>query len=430
VKFILMITGLFLAGVAVAEPRLGLNFVRYHWDRPGEQSRSVEETNGDLKRLGVDAMRQFMRADLVWRDVEPQNNVWSFERADEVLNEPAVTPIVTLFSLQYASGTPPWDQGPGAFRPIVGAHARDYVETVVKRYADKVTYWEIGNEMDHWRAADPGDRKGPPGRRPPHNPPGGFGPEQHGKFVADVAAIIRANDPDAVIVMPGVAGLSPYVLETWLPGFAKGGGAEAVDVVNYHFYGSWASFVDRRARLTQVLNDVGLSGKPVWLTETGSSSDPTLDSRNPGNNSPVQQAADVFRRAVGGWAAGDQAVFWHSHVSSPNRPRNRWRGYGLRDSMGAQKPAYAAMQLLAEHVAPFTSLQPVAGLKSGQYGVQITLKDGIHRWVYWGQGTVSAPLGPTAKAYTSVVPNEEGRHVWRGVPDTLTLSDIPVLLRN
>jgi hypothetical protein len=425
-----MLAGFLWALAAAAEPRLGLNFVRYHWDQPGEQSRSVGETNGDLKRLGVDSMRQFMRADLVWRDVEPQNNAWTFERADEVLNDPAVTPIVTLFSLQYASGTPPWDQGPGAFRPIVGTHARDYVETVVKRYADKVTYWEIGNEMDHWRAADPGDRNRPPGRRPPHNPPGGYGPEQHGKFVADVAAIVRANDPDAVIVMPGMAGLSPYVLETWLPGFIKGAGTDAVDVVNYHFYGSWQSFTERRARLAQVLNDVGLSDKAVWLTETGSSSDPTLQGRNPAANSPEQQAADVFRRIVSGWAAGDQAVFWHGHVSSPNRPRNRWRGHGLRDSMGKQKQAYNAMQLLAEHVAPFTSLRAIVGLKSDQFGFEITLKNGIHRWVYWGEGTVAAPMSPPAKAYTSVVVNEDGRHVWRGVNDTITLSDIPVLLRN
>ena len=425
-----MMIGFFWGCLAMAEPRLGLNFVRYHWDRPGEQSRSVEETNGDLKRLGVDSMRQFMRADLVWRDVEAQNNVWTFDRADEVLNNAAVTPIATLFSLQYASGTPPWDQGPGAFRPIVGVHAKDYVETVVKRYADVVTYWEIGNEMDHWRAADPGDRNGPPGRRPPHSPPGGYGPEQHGKFVADVAAIIRANDPDAVIVMPGMAGLSPYVLETWLPGFVAGGGTDAVDVVNYHFYGAWGSFAERRSRLAQVLNDVGLSGKPVWLTETGSSSDPTVQNRNRTVNSPAQQAADVFRRVVGGWAAGDQAVFWHGHVSSPDRPRNRWRGHGLRDSTGGQKPAYTAMQLLAEHVAPFSSLRPVEGLKSGQFGVEITLKEGIKRWVYWGTGTVAAPMNPAAKAYTSVVPNEEGRHAWRGVGDTIPLSDIPVLLRN
>ena len=148
-KALLLIVFAFWGTSVFAEPRLGVNFVRYHWERPGEPSRSVSEVTGDLKNLGADAMRQFVRADLVWRDVEPENDAWDFARSDEVLNGSPVTPIVTLFSLQYASGTPPWDQGPGAFRPVVGVHARDYVETVVKRYADQVQYWEIGNEMDH-----------------------------------------------------------------------------------------------------------------------------------------------------------------------------------------------------------------------------------------------------------------------------------------
>jgi len=375
-------------------------------------------------------MRQFIRADLVWRDVEPQNNAWDFERADEILNAPPVVPVVTLFSLQYASGTPPWDQGPGAFRPIMGLHAKDYVETVVKRYADKVQYWEIGNEMDHWRSADPGDRNRAPGRRPPHSPPGGFTPEQQGKFVADVARLIREHDPDAVILMPGMAGLSPYVLETWLPGFVRGAGTDAFDVVSYHFYGDWTSLSERRKRLAKVLAEQGLADKPVWLTETGSSSDGSLRTRSKQVGSPAQQAADVFRRSLIAWGNGDQAVFWHAHMSSPNRPNNRWRGYGLRDSEGKKKPAYAAFQLLSEHIAPFASIAPVEGLKAGQYGYHIKLESGPHRWVYWGSGTAPAPMDPAAKGYASVVPGEDGRHAWRAVPDELVLSDVPFILRN
>ncbi len=409
------------AGSVMAQPRLGLNFVRYHWDRPGEEQRSVEEVNADLKHLGADAMRQFVRADLVWRDVEPSDNTWQFSRADEVLNSTTTTPIVTLFSLQYASGTPPWEQGPGAFRPGLGVHARDYVETVVKRYADRVQFWEIGNEMDHWRAADPGDRNRAPGKRPPHNPPGGFTPEQQGRFVAEVAAVIRANDPDAVILMPGMAGLSPYVLDTWLPGFVKGAGPGAFDVVNYHFYGPWRAQTERRDQLAKRLSSLGLEQKPVWLSETGSSSEPDRS---------VEQTADVFRRTLTAWGAGDQAVFWHTHVSSANRPNNRWRGYGLRTANGEKKPAYRAFQLLSEHVAPFTKIEPVTGLEKGQFGYQISLADGVSRWVYWGKGQVRAPSNPHAKAYTSVIPNENGKHVWRAVPDALPLSEVPILLRN
>ena len=426
-----VLLGLLLAGTAHATdgPRLGLNFMRYHWDRPGDKVLSVAEINSDVSRLGADAIRQLVRADLLWRDVEPKDDQWDFSRSDEVLKAPPATPIVTLFSMQYASATPPWDRGPGAFRPVLGAAAKDYVETVVKRYADHVRYWEIGNEMDHWRAADPGDRNRPPGKRPPHQPPGGFSPEAQGRFVAEVAQLIRAHDPDAVILMPGMGGLGEYVLDEWLPGFVKGAGSDAFDVVNYHAYGPWKAVADRREQLATVLKTLGIDDKPVWLTETGSSS---LVSHRVGGESVSEQsqAADVVRRVLTSWGGGDQAVFWHTYVSSPNRPRNRWRGYGLKDDQAQAKQAYRAYRLMAGHVAPHTSVKPIAGLARGQYGYEVVREDGSMRWVFWGRGRVSAPTDEPAKAYTSVIPNAEGRYAWRGVPDSFELSEVPVLLRN
>jgi hypothetical protein len=425
---LLLMTG--MGAWAAAPVRVGVNFVRYQWAKSGRQTVPVAETSAGISKLNVDAMRQIMRADLVWRDVEPQDGVWTFDRADQVLNDPPAEPIVTLFSLQYASATPPWASGPAAFEPTVGPAARDYVETVVQRYADKVRYWEIGNEMDHWRAADPGDRRRPGARQPPHRPTGGFTPAQQGRFVAEVAAIIRANDSDAVILMPGIAGLSPYVLETWLPGFVGGAGAAAFDVVGYHFYGPWSELAGRRAALGKTLKRLGLSNKPVWLTETGSTSEPSLRVRTDYPNSAESQAADVFRRMVTAWAGGDDAVFWHSFLGSPNRPRNRWRGYGLISPDGQRKPSFATMRLLTKHLAQFKDVTQISGLSKGQHGYHFVLENGSHRWVYWGRGAVTAPSSPPAKGFTPVVAGQGAKHTWRAVPDQLTLSQVPILLRN
>jgi hypothetical protein len=427
-KMVVLLFGLW-GSMALADgaPQLGLNFMRYHWDKPGEKAFTNDEMASSLTALNIDAMRQLVRADLVWRDVEPQNDVWNFSRADSVLSDAPVTPIVTLFSLQYASGSPPWEKGPGAFRPGLGVHAKDYVETVVKRYADQVKYWEIGNEMDHWRAADPGDRKRPPGRQPPHSPPGGYSPEAQGRFVAEVAALIRTHDPDAVILMPGMAGLSSYVLETWLPAFVRGAGPQGFDVVNYHFYGSWRQFGERRGRLAQALRDAGVDDKPVWLTETGATSAMDLTARTNYPNSEQQQAADVFRRTMLAWGEGDQAVFWHTFVSSPDRPRNRWRGYGLCRADGTMKPAFASMKLLGEHSRGHTQIVKMNGLDRGQHGYRLTMENGSERWVVWGNGSTTILR---AKGMTSVVPNAEGRHPFKAVPSSIPLSDIPTLLRN
>ena len=310
----------------------------------------------------------------------------------------------------------------------MGAAARDYVETVVRRYADKVRYWEIGNEMDHWRISDPGGRKHPPAKRPPHSPPMGFSPAAQGRFVAEVATIIRSLDPDAVILMPGVGGLSPYVLETWLPGFLEGAGKDGFDVVNYHFYGPWGALEQRRSKLSSTLQRLGIGEKAVWLTETGSTSQPVRSERRHAPTNPTSQAADVFRRTLVAWGAGDQAVFWHTLLSSPDRLGNRWRGFGLKDAAGKPKPAYAAFGLLGAHIAPHESVRPIAGLGPSQFGYAIKRKDGAERWVFWGQGNLA--ISVPAKAYTSVIPNAEGRYVWRGVGASIALSDVPVLLRN
>lgn len=57
--------------------------------------------------------------------------------------------------MQYAPGTPPWARSPDEFEPALGSEAQEYLDAVIERYGPVVKYWELGNEMDHWRAADP-----------------------------------------------------------------------------------------------------------------------------------------------------------------------------------------------------------------------------------------------------------------------------------
>ena len=282
----------------------------------------------------------------------------------------------------------------------------------MRRYADHVRYWEIGNEMDRWASLKSGDGGEAPSARSPHGPPGGFSPEAQGKMVAEVASIIRSIDVDAVILMPAMSGLTESVLEEWLPAFVRGAGVNGFDVVNYHEYGAWDAAASRRVKLADSVRTLGIKEKPIWLTETGTALEGT-----PKVDAGQRQAADVFRRIVPAWAQGDQAVFWHSYMSSDKRGEARSLSYGLRQSDGAASAAFAAYMLLATHVASFDSIQAMTGLKDGQYGFVVQRKDGTYRWVFWGKGSVEAPQDIPAKAYTSVVADEHGNHAWRGVPD-------------
>ena len=89
----------------------------------------------------------------------------------------------------------------------------------------------------------------------------------------------------------------------------------------------------------------------------------------------------------------------------------------------------ATVGLLQTHLADAVTIERIPNLAYEQYGYRFTRQNGALRWVYWGQGEVT--LGePWPKAVTSVRPGDDGRHAWRGVGDTLKLSEVPVLLRN
>lgn len=218
--------------------------------------------------------------------------------------------------MQYASPTPPWADSPSEFQSTLGPDARQYLETVVRRYAPYVTYWELGNELAHWRIAEPGTDKGPTSARAPAvMPADGFGPRQQGAFLAQAAAIIRNLDPDAVIILPGMGGLDSYDLNTWLSGVIEGGGgSDWFDVVNYRYYSSWATYVPARGRLDAAIERLGLGDKPVWMTESGSSAGSTLTKRTNYPNDAQSQAADVFRRLVQAWGQGDSLALWHTYI--------------------------------------------------------------------------------------------------------------------
>lgn len=416
--------------------RLGLNFVGFY---VGDGRRGAVDTRtpyrqpvwifDDFRALGVHGFRQAALADLFWDLVEPQDDQWHFTEADSVLPNPWFEPVATLFALQYASPTPPWERDPARVQTTLGREARDYLAQVVARYGAHVRYWELGNEMDHWRAADPGMPPPPPGVRLPLAPPGGFPPRDQGVFLAEAAAVVRERDPGAVIVLPGMSAPVGYPVTGWLDGVLQGGGRDWFDVVNYHYYGPWQEYCRQRLELQEFLDRRGLSNKPVWLTETGATSSSTLTARTNYPNSPAAQAADVFRRVAPAYALGDAFVSWHTYIDSPDLPTNDWRGYGIRTDRGEAKLAYHSLRLLATELLPFETAELVSCDPRGLNAFRFVRPDRRERHVVWGAGSYAVPSG--VSEMTSVVPDGEGRFTWRRVSagQRVQLTDVPVLLR-
>ncbi len=413
-------------GTEAAPPQLGLNFIRFYWDAqsPCFQPQQIFE---DFSVLKVGTYRQLIKAGVTWDVVEPENDQWNFSIPDQIILHSPVPPILSLFAQQYASPTPPWENDPQKFQKTLGDEAKDYIRHVVERYKDYVTYWELGNEMEHWRAADPNDRR--VGRLPPSYPLDGFSPREQGVFLSQAAALVKKLDPDAVIVLPGMGSLSDYSINTWLKGVIEGGGSDWFDVVNYHYYSNWQRYSNLRSNLQNFLEQNGIADKPVWCTETGATSSPTLTLRTNYPNSPESQAAEVFRRIVQAWRAGDALVAWHTYIGSPDVPNNDWRCYGIRAANGAAKPAYYSFKLLANELTPFEKVDVLQNDWKGVNAFKFTLPQNTVKYVAWGTGHLSVPQGVTKM--TSVLADSTGTFHWEPVTpgQILQLSDMPVLLK-
>lgn len=429
-----------------ANPQIGLNFIRFYWsDKPGTLDTTTpylqpDAIFRDFHDLGVHAYRQFIKADLLWDVVEPRDNQWNFAQADAVIPNAGFEPIVTLFRLQYASPTPPWATSPQQFQKTLGVEATDYIETVVKRYAPYVKYWEIGNEMAFWRAADPSERGAKPGqgaeKLPAAYPLDGYSPREQGKFLAQAAALIRKHDPDAIILLPGLPGLDEYSWGIWLPGVIEGGGKEMssrgtrdwFDVVNYHYYGNWESFTMLRPKFQEQLKKLGLDKKPLWCTETGATSNPKLTLRTNYPNSVESQAADIFRRIVSAWGHGDAFVAWHTYISTSDTTGD-WSAYGIRTERGNPQPSFYAFKLLAHELVPFARVEKLSADARGVNAYKITTQAGAVKYVVWGVGNYTLPGGVTQM--TSVIPKSDGSFAWQAAQPgkVIALSANPVLIK-
>ncbi|RMD97366.1 MAG: hypothetical protein D6816_17690, partial [Bacteroidetes bacterium] len=65
------------AHTAAAPPQFGLNFIRFYWgpnDNPTADFVQPNAIFNDFQFLGVQAFRQFVKADLFWNIIEPQDN--------------------------------------------------------------------------------------------------------------------------------------------------------------------------------------------------------------------------------------------------------------------------------------------------------------------------------------------------------------------
>jgi hypothetical protein len=137
-----------------------------------------------------------------------------------------------------------------------------------------------------------------------------------GPYTRETAAAIRQEDPSAIILGPPVAGPNPVALaklEAYLtaPDGVGGTAASHLDGVACHLYNQVAGQISANENPTRYYSDMqqligllsrlGLSGLPVWVTETGVISANTLKGK------VLAQRAAIFA------ALGFELCLWYSY---------------------------------------------------------------------------------------------------------------------
>ena len=201
-----------------------------------------------------EARVSMVRETFVWDRLEPRKGwfEWAkFDQAVEIADAHGIEVLgVLAFSAAWASSAPDTETKKRRvlYPPTNVNDFANYVRAVVRRYGDRIHNWEIWNEPNHPKFWLPGPN-----------------PEAYAPMLRAASAVIRAEDPDATVVLGGIVGTDVKYLDR----LRAAGVWDDFDVLAIHGYvrlspeasglGGWfdraVAYVERWGR------------KPLWLTE-------------------------------------------------------------------------------------------------------------------------------------------------------------------
>jgi hypothetical protein len=167
-----------------------------------------------------------------WNAIEKEKGVYDFTATDQAFDailKTGITPFVTLgHGNQLYSPLTTYDDpklaeiyGYRPAPPIKDPASMEawlkFIEATIRRYKDRITYWEIWNEPNHrnyWGA-----------------PPDG---KEYGQLLKQTAELIRRIQPNAIIIGGSTAGIQAQFTDDFL----SVGTDTLIDIITYHNYGA------------------------------------------------------------------------------------------------------------------------------------------------------------------------------------------------
>lgn len=244
-----------------------------------------------LKRAGEIGVK-WTRLNASWSEIEKEKGKYDWERTDEAFSaalQVGITPFVSIAGTNkfyvktrtdldpklaeiYGTKRLPPTSNPEAFSAWL-----EFVSKLIDRYKEKIKYWEIWNEPNHF--AYWGDEPNA---------------KEYGRMVHETAKVIKKNDPTAIVLAGALAGLDHQFVDDFL----SVGNKDIVDIVTFHNYGSIPEErIYLAVKVWEVIEKYNPSIK-LWQGECGyPSHSSTRDFRGSSPWGPIIQAKWLLRQS-------------------------------------------------------------------------------------------------------------------------------------
>lgn len=308
-----------------------------HWNHswnnykyPSEKE--LEKAAALMEEAGVG----WVRMDFLWEDIEPSAGEFDFNKYDLIVGILAKHNINILgllhYSASWASSCGKWNCPPAYNELFV-----KYASSVVRRYKDKVKYWEIWNEPDSRIYWDPQDSL-----------------KSYCVLLKDVYLALKKADPDCKILNGGFAGGISSVNRLY-----ENGAKDYFDILNMHIFESpmndgAAKRISAYPKLAyKIMKRNGDENKKIWITEIGcpgvkrgSSVDPWWAGKNPTQNQQAQWVKNVYSQLLSVPAV--EKVFWAFFRDCNQHWKNGTDYLGLVRWDFSRKPSFKAYKECAD----------------------------------------------------------------------------------
>lgn len=253
-----------------------------------------------------------------------------------------------------------------------------------------IRYWSFYAEPDNgdlWRAQTSG--KGYWG----NNPSG------YADMLDGVSAAIHSVDPDAVVMIGGIAydffaPSGPFV-QGFLAGVldrlnsAYGGVTPTLGAMAFHYYPIsttvWPTIREKALEIRSILSAHGAGNLPLIVPEMGYWSD--LVPKVPALNSDeTKQARGLTQMFVRGFSVGIRQMSWFMVFDSG--PATEAHGLFRGTDLSSPKPAYAAYATLTTELSGAQYSSALSG--PGLEGYLFSLPGGLSKTVVWASGQASS----------------------------------------